>query len=99
MVIAAWVQGPVAEPCDKARQLFHGFFVGLASFLQAGQFGITEHVLISRRKIHLLLGKAIHDLSYSGAFSFALRPIRERSQDANANDSPVLLLADRKSFL
>src|SRR6266511_3821509 len=43
MPIAARVRGPVAEPGDEPRQLFHGFFVRLSPLLGAGQFGIAEN--------------------------------------------------------
>ena len=58
----------------------------------------AEHVLINRGHVQALAGKAIDDLFDSRAFVFALRPVRESGEHADADNGAVFLLIYWKWF-
>jgi hypothetical protein len=60
--------------------------------LRQGQLS-TQHILICRSQSQVLLRKAIHDPLNLGALDFRFCPVCKGSQDADANDRLVLLLA------
>jgi hypothetical protein len=59
----------------------------------------SEHVLIDRGQVQAFPGKAIDDLLDSRAFDFALCPIRESGEHAEANNGAVFLLIKRSDSI
>jgi hypothetical protein len=53
-----------------------------------------QDVLVSRREIELVAGKAIHDFLDLRAFNFTLRAVRKGSQDADAHNRSLFLFGN-----
>ena len=54
----------------------------------------AEHILVNRGGIRAIAGKAVDDLLDARAFVVALRAVRKRGDNADADDGPAFLRID-----